>query len=62
MIFEEKMNEKELKERLFSEHVPAASHEEKSGRLCLLIDEMQQAICYKDPDMQNRISQDYTVD
>ena len=55
MIFEEKINEEEFKERLFSEHVPAASHEEKSGRLCLLIDEMQEAIGYKDPDMQNGV-------
>ncbi|KAL1961567.1 hypothetical protein VTN77DRAFT_1604 [Rasamsonia byssochlamydoides] len=55
MIFEERMDEGELKRRLYSQHTPVAGREERSERLCLLIDEMQEVMCCEDADMQKGV-------
>jgi hypothetical protein len=55
MLFRKRLDEGELKRRLYSEHTLLGGYEERSGRLCLLIDEMQEALCYEDADMQKGV-------
>jgi hypothetical protein len=52
-IFSETMNEADLTDRLYTQHSPMSGHGcERSGRLCLLIDEMQTLMEFEDADMQ----------
>lgn len=56
-IFEETMNEADLIDRLYTQHSPMSGHgiRERSGRLCLLIDEMQDLMGFEDADMQRGV-------
>jgi hypothetical protein len=57
MIFEETMSETKLKRRLHTDHSPMGGDElcERSGRLCLLVDEMQDLMDFDDVGMQKGV-------
>src|ERR1700722_10566806 len=57
MIFKETMSEAVLKRRLHTDHSPMGGEEirERSGRICLLVDEMQGLIGFDDVGMQRGV-------
>lgn len=59
MIFEETMSEAKLKRRLHTDHTRIGGDElcERSGRLCLLVDEMQDLMGFDDIGMQKGVEE-----